>query len=203
MFIYKIENLINGKIYVGKTTKTIEMRFIQHCRDARYTQFKASRTYFHKAIAKHGESNFRVSLLEEVDDSLGDEREVFWIAELKADYNLTKGGHGGDTYASYNYQTWQKIKPSMKGENNPMYGKVSAMRGLKHKPETIQKMSDARSKFWTDEQRHINGKRMKGSLNHMSKSVTLDGIHYESMQEAQNKTGLSIYMIKKKGEFNG
>lgn len=29
--IYKITNKINGKIYVGQTTKTLEERFQKHC----------------------------------------------------------------------------------------------------------------------------------------------------------------------------
>lgn len=33
-YIYKIVNDINDKIYIGKTEKSIEKRFKEHCRDA-------------------------------------------------------------------------------------------------------------------------------------------------------------------------
>ena len=31
-FIYKITNLINNKIYIGLTTRTVENRWKEHCR---------------------------------------------------------------------------------------------------------------------------------------------------------------------------
>ena len=31
-YIYKITNDINQKIYVGKTERTVEERFLEHCR---------------------------------------------------------------------------------------------------------------------------------------------------------------------------
>ena len=34
-YIYKITNQINGKIYIGKTLKTISSRWKEHCREAK------------------------------------------------------------------------------------------------------------------------------------------------------------------------
>ena len=37
-FIYKITNDINQKIYIGKTERSIEERFKEHCRAYNYKQ---------------------------------------------------------------------------------------------------------------------------------------------------------------------
>ena len=31
MFIYKITNMINGKVYIGQTIMTIQKRYEKHC----------------------------------------------------------------------------------------------------------------------------------------------------------------------------
>ena len=48
-----------------------------------------------KTIKKYGVENFQFFLLEEIDNNLLDEREIFWIAEKDSyyhGYNSTKGG---------------------------------------------------------------------------------------------------------------
>ena len=97
MFIYKISNNTNGKIYIGITTKTVLNRFQRHCVIAR-TSNKHNKKYLHYAMMKYGWINFSVGTIEEC-NSIEElkERESFWIKELdsnnpKIGYNLTKGG---------------------------------------------------------------------------------------------------------------
>lgn len=45
-------------------------------------------------------------------------------------------------------ETKKAYSEHRKGENNPMYGKPSAMQGKKHTEETIQKMSETRKTSW-------------------------------------------------------
>lgn len=91
MYIYKITNLINGKIYIGLSTKTIE----------------ASQTYYgsgsliKEAIRKYGKINFTKEILEQEIESreILTELEKYWIAHYKSNtrevgYNLTHGGDG-------------------------------------------------------------------------------------------------------------
>ena len=99
-YIYKITNNVNGKIYVGKTTRTIEKRFKEHI-----LRSKSQDTYLKRAIVKYGESNFTVEQLEKCDDSILDEREMFWIENLNSydnhiGYNLTLGGDGAKKYSN-------------------------------------------------------------------------------------------------------
>lgn len=44
-FIYKITNKINGKIYIGKTLKTIEGRWKEHLKDYKRPRFEKRPLY--------------------------------------------------------------------------------------------------------------------------------------------------------------
>lgn len=98
--IYKIINKINNKQYVGKTTQTLEERYLGHIKCAKN---KVNR-YLYDAMNKYGYDNFSIQLIEECDDSILNDREIFWIAELNTywlngcGYNMTFGGDGGDTW---------------------------------------------------------------------------------------------------------
>ena len=59
--IYKIENLINGKIYIGQS-KHIEKRFQQHC-------ICSSKSDLSSDIRKFGKDNFSFEILEECCES--------------------------------------------------------------------------------------------------------------------------------------
>lgn len=65
--IYKITNLINGKVYIGQTTQPIEKRFKSHC-------YKDGCTKLYNAMKKYGKSNFSIELLESKE--LNSEREL-------------------------------------------------------------------------------------------------------------------------------
>lgn len=88
LFVYKITNKINGKIYVGQTTREPIERFKEH---------KHADSIIGKAIRKYGAENFIVEILAECEnvDELN-ESEIFWIAELNCKipngYNVTDGG---------------------------------------------------------------------------------------------------------------
>ena len=101
-YIYKITNVINNKIYIGKTSHTtIEQRFKEHLNDAK-TKNKGNRPLY-KAINKYGAENFGIELIEEVaTDEIACEREVYWINYYRTyvgfnpcnGYNATLGGDG-------------------------------------------------------------------------------------------------------------
>lgn len=54
MIIYRIINTLNGKGYIGLTSKTLAKRWAAHKSDAR----RGSKAALHVAIRKHGESAF-------------------------------------------------------------------------------------------------------------------------------------------------
>ena len=88
MIIYKITNLINGKIYIGQTKFTVEKRFKEHA--------KADSPLGH-AIRKYGKKNFKAEVIETCQTFTElNEREIFWIKELNCKvpngYNIADGG---------------------------------------------------------------------------------------------------------------
>jgi hypothetical protein len=92
-YIYQITNDINGKIYVGKTERSIEERFKEHCKDSKRREFEKRPLY--RAMNKYGTEHFHIELLEETDKP--EEREIYWIEQkrsFKNGYNATLGGEG-------------------------------------------------------------------------------------------------------------
>lgn len=94
--IYKYTNLINNKVYIGQTKKSLEQRHKNHLNQLN------DNTYFHRAIIKYGINNFKLELIEDniPYDEL-DNREKYWIKYYDSfhtsgkGYNLTEGGQWG------------------------------------------------------------------------------------------------------------
>lgn len=99
--IYKITNLINGKIYIGQTKNKIEERFNGHIKQAKANK-KSDHSILHEAIRKYGEEKFKTELLDIADSKEElDIKEKYWIKELNSQnknigYNITQGGDGFD-----------------------------------------------------------------------------------------------------------
>lgn len=94
--VYKIQNKVNNKVYIGITNKGYNNRFRKHLSEAR----NGSTFILHLAINKYGKDNFFVTLLETCSSlEVLKEREKFWIKTLNSTnrdfgYNMTEGGDG-------------------------------------------------------------------------------------------------------------
>ena len=89
--VYGIENLINHKIYIGKTIHTLEERIQRHK--------WGKKSLISRAMRKYGFENFVYIVLEECETAEKlNEREIYWIAKLNCKkpngYNMTDGGEG-------------------------------------------------------------------------------------------------------------
>ena len=95
-YIYKITNKINGKCYIGKTERTIEIRWKEHLKN--YTKSVEYSKPLYAAMRKYGAENFFIEEIEKVDNnSTLNEREIYWIEyyqSFKNGYNATLGGDG-------------------------------------------------------------------------------------------------------------
>ena len=92
--VYLATNKTNGKMYVGKTTKTLEARKKGHQKGARYGQ-----GCFKSAIRKYGIDGFTCEELFVSDSEISlNLKEVEYIRDLNTKspngYNLTDGGEG-------------------------------------------------------------------------------------------------------------
>lgn len=102
--IYQITNLINNKIYIGKS-KNIKERWAEHIRESLLEQqlwdsnYRNVQTPIHKAIRKYGKDNFKYDILEECSEEELNEKEIYWIKTKNSQdknigYNISKGGDG-------------------------------------------------------------------------------------------------------------
>lgn len=112
--VYLVTNVINGKRYVGVTTKSISERFKAHVKTAR--KKKDRHHLFHAAILKHGRENFVVEILEEHETTRDAcQREMHLINELgtlmPGGYNMTRGGEGPNGHV-HNERTREKMSKS-------------------------------------------------------------------------------------------
>ena len=192
MYIYKITNLVNGKVYIGQTITTVQKRFWKHC--------NGTKQLISKAIHKYGVDNFKVEEIDraETREEL-DEKERCWIkfynSQVPNGYNLEGGGTVNKEISE---ETRQKLSESHKGERAPWYGKhlteetkrklseshkgkCKYWEGKKRYAETIRKMSESRK-----------GKYAGAESKQSVKILCVDtGIIYDSIGEAARITNIN------------
>ena len=131
MYIYKITNNKNGKVYIGQTIKPIEQRFKRHKNDALNNVLD---THFARAIRYYGEDAFSIEQIDtaETQEELN-QKEQNWIRyynSVEEGYNETDALYkcGGNTYKSKTEEEMNKIKQKIResklGEKNPNAVKV-------------------------------------------------------------------------------
>ena len=131
MWIYKITNIQNQKVYIGQTIRPIEQRYHRHINDAMNNILD---THFARAIRKYGKDNF---IIEEIDSAKTqnelNEKEQYWIQyynSINNGYNETDAINkcGGNTYLSKTEEEMEVIKDKIRqtkmGAKNPMAQKV-------------------------------------------------------------------------------
>jgi group I intron endonuclease len=129
--IYKIT--INDKVYVGLSRK-LKRRYNYHSRKLK-DKLHCNK-HLQAAYNIHG--TFTFEIIEYCEPEVLEEREVFWMDELKVrdrrfGYNMIRGGDA---------------PIGMRGKDNGMYGvrlvgSQNGMYGRKHSPETLEKIAKA------------------------------------------------------------
>lgn len=102
-FIYKITNKTNGSIYIGQTRITIEQRWKEHCRVSFSETNSENNSPLHAAIRKYGIDNFEIEQVEECDENILNDREIYWISHYNSYHNGYNASLGGEGYKKYDY----------------------------------------------------------------------------------------------------
>ncbi|MEY9867273.1 group I intron endonuclease [Peribacillus sp. B2I2] len=124
MIIYTATNMINNKIYVGKSKGrggTNEASLNRRKRQHKHTALtKKSQTFFAKAIRKYGWESFVWGVIDTgtSNDELI-EKEKYWVRYYQSNnekfgYNLTEGGDGIDGY-KFSEELKKKLSDAHKG----------------------------------------------------------------------------------------
>lgn len=164
--IYKVENLINGKVYIGFDSKWPK-RYSDHKRC--YT--KNANTLFYNSIKKYGWDNFKWDVIYQSKDleHCLNVMEPFFISEYKSlgeGYNMTPGGEGKKLGSFESKET--RLKKSI------------AHTGLKPKPESVLKQIQTRKGY-----KHSTLTRHKLSMSRMGKAPWNKGL--KGVQQSTRK----------------
>ena len=110
--IYKITNKINGKIYIGETTSSLEQRWKDHCRDGKNGSHNKS--VLHDAMHKYGIDNFSIEQIDKVPDEQRFEKETEYIIKYQSlvsqhGYNIVLYGTGYGIYNADDFvELWEQ-----------------------------------------------------------------------------------------------
>lgn len=128
--IYKITNIIDGKIYIGQTWGKIETRFCQHC------QLTSKCIYLKSAIQYHGKDNFTIeAVCYAIDQADANYWEGHFIRRYDSDnrekgYNLTGGGNA----RKHSEESKKKMSLALKGKPKSEKHKLALSKSKKGKP---------------------------------------------------------------------
>jgi len=170
--IYKIENILNNKIYIGQTIQEFNKRYDYGGIDSErvynyYKSHKEQGYYYNRhllsAMTKQGYANFITTKILDMAFSQEelDIKEKCWISihdSINNGYNMNEGGGTG----SPSIETKIRMSINNKGEGNPNYGKI-------HSEETRLRMKE---NHWSKKGYESWNKGLNKTLN------PLFGTHY-------------------------
>lgn len=99
LVIYRITNLKNNKIYIGKTKQLLKKRLIKYKYD-----IKTKKNYIHNTLRKYGWNNFKIDVIDICNNEEElNKKEKYWIKFYKSTnkrfgYNIHPGGTGGSVF---------------------------------------------------------------------------------------------------------
>lgn len=185
--IYLLTNTINGKQYIGLTTKGLDVRWATHCDKAR----RGSSFHIHRAIFKYGQPAFIREVIEHTSIDEMFEREKYWIAKIQPEYNMTEGGEGAVGRA-ITEETRKRMSVAQSGKNNPNYG-ISPSKEVRDKISASLK-----GKVISDETRKKLSKALSGKIRYRGKNSARYGKTHSPEAKSKISKRISQYFANNK-----
>lgn len=170
MYIYKISNTVNNKIYIGQTIRPIEERFRRHINDAMNNILD---THLARAIRLYGPDKFRIEIIDtaESQEELTQKEHNYIIQydTINSGYNETAAISkcGGNTYQSKTEEEMAAIKDKIRqtklGGKNPHATKVKCHNVETNEELFFDSMSECVNFFGRDNHRFISS-RCRGEI---------------------------------------
>lgn len=171
MFIYKTTNMVNGKIYIGKTKNNPK-------------NYIGGGVYLRLAIKKYGKNNFKKEILEsniETQEFLNT-REQFWISfynstDPNIGYNRSKGGDG------FSGERTEEEKLKISINHACVSGSMNPWFGMHPSKESRAEMSKSRTGY-------LNGKFGKNLSEETLEKMSLSKLYKKSKKSSSNYIGV-------------
>lgn len=215
--IYKIENKINHKIYIGQTKRTLDWRLNNTWCGHFHKANSGCKSYLCNALRKYGKDNFIYEVIEERDSTSFEnkqelvnwlnDREIYWISYYHSNchefgYNKTKGGQTGKPninyslhskrMTEYNNAFWSDEERVEKRREQVRQQSIRRWKDSKYREKTIASLK-ATIAIKSMEEKHISA--MKG-VETRRKNGTL-----ESSEETKRKISASVTNLWQDPEY--
>lgn len=146
MYLYRIDNITSGSVYIGITRGSIKQRYAAHKSSAK----RGLKTPLYDAIRKYGISSFKIGIIAEYntdDELLLAEKET--IAALRNSgmhvYNILDGGEC--YFPIKDKEEWKrKLSVARKGRK--------PAQGMQHTEENKSKFSEVSKAYWSDNRQY-------------------------------------------------
>lgn len=201
MFIYKITNIVNNKVYIGQSIRPIQKRFERHINDATNNILD---THFARAIRKYGKDNFIISLLDTANnqDELN-KKEQYWIRfydSVNCGYNETDATNkcGGNTYQSKTEveleEIAEKIRESKIGSNNPNANAIKCFNVNTKEELNFDTVKECRDYFGEQTHRFITLRVLHKAKSLYKKEwkIAYKNEEYDDLPEKWTKSGIKL-----------
>lgn len=189
MFIYKITNKINNKVYIGQSINPINERLKRHFSDAMNNILD---THFARAIRLYGPENFYI---EQIDSATNQDeltqKEQYWIQFYNAiedGYNETDAISkcGGNTYKSKTPKEMEIIKEKIRqtklGGKNPHSRKIKCKNIETDKEYFFDSMAEAKEFFHQSNHQFIS-RRCRGEVKNLYEGKWMFAYQEEDYRE--------------------
>lgn len=171
MLIYKITNIVNGKVYIGQTTKTLEHRKAGHLQAAK----DGLNRHLYNAMRKYGFENFKFEeICKTSSKSELNYLEAKYIIEYDSVRNGYNMGYGGDNNVMFSEKVKSKHDAIMRTDDVRLKISKSMTEYRKNNP-------------FTPEHRKKISEKMKGNKHFAGHTITqkhldvLNNSHYKSV----------------------